>query len=206
MDMSYIRNMQQSLLSERGSAQVIVLILAIIVVGAAVFYVIAKQPSGDSTSTGSQTADTMMDTSDQTMTAQTGNEDEEQQSDNIRDMMKPSDPSDLLAVDASATAEVMATDAEGQPVHVFNITGWKFAFSRDEMKVKRGERVRVNFISVDGYHDWVVDEFSAETEKVETGGTTSVEFVADQAGSFEYYCSVGEHRALGMKGTLIVEE
>jgi plastocyanin len=29
--------------------------------------------------------------------------------------------------------------------------------------------------------------------------------VADKKGTFEYYCSVGQHRALGMKGKLVVE-
>jgi len=43
------------------------------------------------------------------------------------------------------------------------------------------------------------------TDKVQAPGTTSVEFVADQEGAFEYYCSVGNHRQQGMKGTLIVE-
>ena len=33
-----------------------------------------------------------------------------------------------------------------------------------------------------------------------------LEFTADKAGSFEYYCSVGEHKAMGMVGTLKVEE
>ena len=42
---------------------------------------------------------------------------------------------------------------------------------------------------------------------VDTKSKTSaeVEFVASIAGTFEYYCSVGEHRAKGMKGNLIVE-
>jgi plastocyanin len=64
--------------------------------------------------------------------------------------------------------------------------------------------VTVNFTSDQWFHDWVVDEFDAATEKVETWGTTSVTFVADQVGEFEYYCSVGAHRANGMVGMLIV--
>lgn len=45
-----------------------------------------------------------------------------------------------------------------------------------------------------------------KTTQVNTGATTSVEFVADQVGNFEYYCSVGQHRANGMVGTLTVTE
>ncbi len=36
-------------------------------------------------------------------------------------------------------------------------------------------------------------------------GKTFVEFTADKKGTFEYYCSVGEHRVNGMKGKFIVE-
>lgn len=89
---------------------------------------------------------------------------------------------------------------------VFEVGGENFAFDVKEIKVKKGDTVKINFTSVSGFHDWVVDEFDAKTAQVNTGGKTSVTFVADQAGTFEYYCSVGQHRAMGMIGKLIVEE
>ena len=54
-------------------------------------------------------------------------------------------------------------------------------------------------------HDWRVDEFAAATAIVQPGQEDAVEFVADQAGTFEYYCSVGQHRQQGMVGKLIVK-
>ena len=55
-------------------------------------------------------------------------------------------------------------------------------------------------------HDWVVDEFTgAKMKRVTNGQTGTVTFVADKAGTFEYYCSVGQHRANGMVGKLVVE-
>ena len=88
---------------------------------------------------------------------------------------------------------------------VFNVTAKNFTFSITEIKVKKGDRVTVNFSSTDGYHDWVVDEFKAFTQKVQTGGSASVTFTADKTGIYEYYCSIGSHRKMGMVGTLIVE-
>jgi len=87
----------------------------------------------------------------------------------------------------------------------FDISGKNFEFSQTEIRVKKGDTVRINFTSTEGLHDWEVDEFNAETAQVQTGQSSSVEFVADQAGEFEYYCSVGSHRAKGMVGKLIVE-
>ena len=90
-------------------------------------------------------------------------------------------------------------------VHVFEVEGTNFKFSDELITVGEGDTVTINFTSVEGFHDWVIDEFNAATERVSAGGTTSVTFVADQAGTFEFYCSVGSHRAQGMVGTLIVE-
>lgn len=87
----------------------------------------------------------------------------------------------------------------------FTVLGGNFYYDMEEIRVKEGDTVTINFRSVDGFHDWVVDEFDAATEKVQTDGETSVTFVADQKGEFEFYCSVGSHRANGMVGTLIVE-
>src|SRR3989338_662514 len=74
-----------------------------------------------------------------------------------------------------------------------------------DIKVKEGDKIKINFRSSEGYHDWAVDEFNASTEGVNPGDTTSVEFVADKKGVFEYYRSVGRHRENGMKGNFIVE-
>lgn len=88
----------------------------------------------------------------------------------------------------------------------FNVSGVNYAFSQKEIRVKKGDTVVINFTSTEGFHDWVVDEFDAATERVNTGGSSSVTFVAGEVGTFEYYCSVGSHRQLGMVGNLVVEE
>lgn len=88
---------------------------------------------------------------------------------------------------------------------VIDISGQNFSYDQTEIRVKEGDTVVINFTSTDGFHDWVVDEFDAKTARVSTGNTTSVAFVADKAGTYEYYCSVGTHRQQGMVGTLIVE-
>jgi plastocyanin len=104
----------------------------------------------------------------------------------------------------SETASVDASIATA-PTVVVDITGKNFSFSKSEIRVKEGDIVQVNFTSENGTHDWVVDEFGAHTAVVQTGGKSSVTFVAGKKGTFEYYCSVGSHRQMGMVGSLIVE-
>lgn len=96
-------------------------------------------------------------------------------------------------------------EMEQTNVKEFTVNGDNFTFDVKEMKVKKGDTVRVTFNNTEGFHDWVLDEFDVATKQLQAGGTETVEFVADQTGEFEYYCSVGTHRQMGMKGTLIVE-
>lgn len=102
------------------------------------------------------------------------------------------------------TVDETAEDLADIEALTFEVSGTNFAFSETELTVKEGDTVRIIFTSEDGFHDWVLDEFDAATEQVQTGGVTQVTFIADKAGTYEYYCSVGEHRANGMVGTLTV--
>lgn len=88
----------------------------------------------------------------------------------------------------------------------FNLNAFNFGYSENEIRVKKGDKVRIELTSTDGFHDLVIDEFDVATDKINTGEKTFVEFTVNKVGTFEYYCSVGKHRELGMVGNLIVEE
>jgi len=111
----------------------------------------------------------------------------------------------------SSTGNVVADNIDSNlNVKTFSISGGNFKFYIDgvenpDIVVKQEDKVRIEFNNEEGFHDWKVDEFNAATEKVAAGVSSSVEFVADKKGTFEYYCSVGQHRANGMKGKLIVQ-
>ena len=90
-------------------------------------------------------------------------------------------------------------------VKEFVVGGKNFEFDVKEMRVKKGDTVRVVFTSNSGFHDLVVEAFNAKTSQLREGSSDIIEFVADKTGTFEYYCSVGTHRQLGMVGKLIVE-
>jgi plastocyanin len=91
------------------------------------------------------------------------------------------------------------------PEKTFTITAQNFSFSPAEIKVNKGDKVKIILNNISGFHDWVVDEFSARTEQFQGPGVKEVEFTADKSGTFEFYCSVGSHRQMGMKGNLIAQ-
>lgn len=123
-------------------------------------------------------------------------------------MLEGSDMPDNGMVGGDAAMPVPGTDTpETQAVKEFQVTGSSFAFAPSSMTVKKGATVRVVFTNSGGKHDWVLDEFTgARTKVLSAGETETIEFVADKTGTFEYYCSVGQHRASGMKGSFVVTE
>ena len=166
----------------------IIIVLAIAIGG---YALVKSMPNQDTPSTND--TDAMME-GDQMM---------EDDSDSMMEEDSMMEDEDAMMKDEDSMMEGDSMMEAG--VKTFEVSGTNFAFSLEEIRVKKGDKVTINFVSADGFHDWVVDEFNAATEKVQTGEKTSVTFVADQEGMFEYYCSVGQHRANGMVGTLIVE-
>jgi len=87
----------------------------------------------------------------------------------------------------------------------FTVSGENFSFTPNVIKVSKGDNVKITFKNTAGFHDFVIDEYGVATKQTQAPNEETIEFIADKAGSFEFYCSVGAHRAQGMKGTLVVE-
>lgn len=87
----------------------------------------------------------------------------------------------------------------------FTVTGSGFKFSPSTLTVNKGDKVKITFVNSGGTHNFILDQFGVKTKTLGTGQQETVEFTADKAGSFEYYCSVANHKAMGMKGMLVVK-
>ena len=90
-------------------------------------------------------------------------------------------------------------------VKEFSIDNDHFSFTPSSITVNKGDTVKITFRNTGGTHDLRIDEFAgASTRILSAGETQTITFIADKSGSFEYYCSVGNHRAQGMWGTFTV--
>ncbi len=85
------------------------------------------------------------------------------------------------------------------------VSGGKPHYSVKELTVKKGDKVVVYVNTTSGTHDFNVDEFNVKSE-TPAGKITKIEFIADKAGEFVYYCSKPGHRQNGHLGTLNVLE
>ncbi len=125
---------------------------------------------------------------------------------NRKDVDDEMDMKDMTPVTSVSNNDVVIPDVvtSTNSTPIFTVLGGNFYFKPNTIKVKEGDTVTINFQNDGGMHDFVIDEFNVKTKAVQTG-TQQVTFVASKKGTFEYYCSVGEHRKMGMKGNLIVE-
>ena len=115
-----------------------------------------------------------------------------------------------LAQDGAAETSELVDDVSSEAVDKeFNISGTNYAFSETTLSVAAGDTVKINFTAASGTHDFIIDDLDgARTSVVSNGDMDSITFTVpeDASGkSYSYYCSIGNHRAQGMEGTLNVE-
>lgn len=113
----------------------------------------------------------------------------------------------VFFIGAGKKAEAPAEEVQEvvSTVKEFTVTGQNFSFTPSLITVKKGDKVKITFNNVNGFHDFKIDEFGVAIPQKQSPDTEVLEFTANKTGSFEYYCSVGSHRAMGMKGILKVE-
>ena len=98
-----------------------------------------------------------------------------------------------------------ATDDSVSAVKTFQMTARQWEFEPATITVNVGDTVHLNIVSEDVTHGFSIAAFDV-AETLTEGATTEVEFVADQAGTYTFFCSVfcGSGHA-EMEGTLVVE-
>lgn len=115
-------------------------------------------------------------------------------------------PSDQTVTETPSGSIPESTDSSAaNEVKEFTVTGSNFKFDVPEIKVNKGDTVKITFKNAAGFHNFVIDEFNVKTKQGNGPSEETVTFVAEKAGEFAFYCSVGQHRSLGMEGKFIVE-
>ena len=111
----------------------------------------------------------------------------------------------LLVIGATSAAVWARQVSGGADVKTIDVTASRFQFDPATISVTEGDSVRLRLRSADRSHAFAIKAFRVKTLIPKGGETVTVEFVADQAGTFAFtcseYCGTG-HSA--MKGTLVV--
>ena len=102
-------------------------------------------------------------------------------------------------------SEESTMDEEAGEIREIVVEGDEFSFSPASITVAEGEKVRLTFNNIGKTpHNFIVDELGISTETIQGGSSDTIEFTAVKSGTFSFYCSVGNHRSLGMEGKLEV--
>jgi plastocyanin len=162
------------------AAVAILLLLA----GGGYFLSTRNAQSPATTSTQDNTMNMDMDSQDNTMNTQT----------------MPANQMNTMEATGGAADDTNAMTSDATEIVV---EGTNFKFAPATINAKQGEKIRLVFKNTQGFHDFVIDGMVA-TKQIQAGNEDIVEFTPTQKGTFEFYCSVGKHREMGMKGTLVV--
>ena len=110
-------------------------------------------------------------------------------------------PGTPSAMEASPMASTTEADTK---IKSFQIDASNYKFVPNTLKVNLGDTVKITFRNTQGMHNFMLDEFDAKSKTIQANQIEELSFVASKKGTFEYYCSVANHRAMGMVGTLTV--
>ena len=105
---------------------------------------------------------------------------------------------------APSGVEGLAATQASEP-RVVEVIARRFAFEPSEIQVTVGERVRLVLRTADGLHGLELKKFKIAKEIPRGNKAVTVEFTADEAGRFPFFCS--EYCGDGhddMKGMLVV--
>lgn len=110
-----------------------------------------------------------------------------------------------LPVDANTQVKETTDSAANASEQVVTIEAGSFYYKPNVINAKVGDKIKVVMTSKDMMHDFKIDELNVMLPVTKSGETNEVEFTASKAGTFEFYCSVGQHRKNGQVGTLVVK-
>ena len=104
-----------------------------------------------------------------------------------------------------AASDSLESAAQDAPVREIQIVAGRFSFTPDTIEIAEGERVRFVVRSVDVAHGFAIETLGVRHEIPGDGTPVEIDFVASQAGTYQFECSVfcgtGHNR---MTGTLTI--
>ncbi len=110
------------------------------------------------------------------------------------------------STDSGAASNMSAPEPVTLAVATSGVYPLNPGFSPAALEAPAGALVNLTFENADpnpvAGHNWVLEGVDgAGTDVIGTGDATSITFTAPPAGEYAFYCSVGNHRQLGMEGT-----
>jgi cytochrome c oxidase subunit 2 len=105
------------------------------------------------------------------------------------------------------TRDIGNSPQKGIPAKTVDIAinAYNYGFAISPAEINKGDIVRIRLRNQDGMHGLAIPAFDIDSGPIAPGEETTLEFIADKSGSFDYYCNVpcGSGHS-NMKGKLVV--
>lgn len=114
----------------------------------------------------------------------------------------------IAGSDQSGQSDTAAQDPGIQDQN-YVIDMFNYGYSIEQIKAAPGDTITIDLTSSNGTHDFVIDELNVRSDTINTGGNALVTFTIPESAAgqtYEFYCSIMNHRAQGMVGQLIISE
>ena len=110
----------------------------------------------------------------------------------------------VLAAPVVSAAIRLGRQDQAPGLRDITIQAKNYSFTPDRIEVFKDDRVRLTITGADQVHSFTIDEYRI-ARRVAPGATTVVDFRADRAGTFAYFCNIGtDPGCKSMRGTLVV--
>lgn len=104
------------------------------------------------------------------------------------------------------TAVTESTPAPTQQETIINVAGTEYSFTPKSINLEAGKPVKIVYKNTGTLpHDLVITELGIRTKVIGQGKEDAITFTPDKSGNFTFFCSVGNHRQLGMEGNIRVK-
>jgi len=105
---------------------------------------------------------------------------------------------------ASSSSRLFAQDQAPPNRREFSMTARDYRFAPDRLEVTQDDLVKLTIESADNAYSFTIDAYRL-SRRIPAGGKTTIEFRADQSGSFKFYSDMtSDARHKTMTGELVV--
>lgn len=112
----------------------------------------------------------------------------------VNDTFKDWKPENLISA-GNKTSET--------PDNPIIIEAREFSLSPNQISMNKGDNVTILFKNAGTVaHNFTIDKLGIRIDPIQPGDSETINFIANQAGTFDFRCSVIGHDAAGMKGVL----
>lgn len=110
------------------------------------------------------------------------------------------------APSSGGTPEMVVSTDSASPEKEIVVSGDEYSFSPASISLTKGETVKLTFKNTGGLpHNFVITELGVSTKTIHGGQEDSVTFTVEKTGTYTFFCSVGNHKQLGMEGEVSIK-